>query len=191
PDLKKLEIAVMARAGVPMAPGDVAGPGGSFQPPQPPMEQRKLANTLRIQAQKDYNAKNLDDGVKALNEAAALEQNSELMKTRDEIQRERLNDRNKINFVAGIDDGPSVTYNLGPKLSVPSRNDEQVVEIAKLKLAPKFYYKAVPVLSRSVYRLADLVNKSELVFLPGEATMFQGTDFVGRMRMPLVCMGEE
>ena len=89
------------------------------------------------------------------------------------------------------DDGPSVTYNLGPKLSVPSRNDEQVVEVAKLKLAPKFYYKAVPVLSRSVYRLADLINTSELVLLPGEATMYQGTDFVGRMRMPLVAMGEE
>src|SRR5207248_7471068 len=108
-------------------------------------------------------------------------QESELMATRDEVKAEQK--RNKV-FVAGIDDGPAVTYNLGPRLSVPSRNDEQVVEIAKLKLAPKFYYKAVPVLSRSVYRLADLVNKSELVLLPGEATMFQGTDFVGRMSMP-------
>ena len=69
--------------------------------------------------------------------------------------------------------------------------DEQVVEIVKLKLAPKYYYKAVPVLNRHVYRLADLVNKSSHEFLPGEATMYQGTDFVGRMPMPLVAIGEE
>ena len=79
----------------------------------------------------------------------------------------------------------------GHKLSVPSRNDEQVVEVAKLSLAPKYYYKAVPVLNARVYRLADLVNKSELVLLPGEATMYQGSDFVGRMTMPLVAIGEE
>src|SRR5262249_56276693 len=71
------------------------------------------------------------------------------------------------------------------------RKGEQVVEIAKVKMQPKFYYKAVPVLSRSVYRLADLVNDSQTVLLPGEATMYQGTDFVGRMRLPLVAVGEE
>jgi hypothetical protein len=49
----------------------------------------------------------------------------------------------------------------------------------------------VPVLSQNVYRLADLVNKSEHILLPGEATMFQGTDFVGRMSLPLVAVGEE
>ena len=77
------------------------------------------------------------------------------------------------------------------KLTVPSRNDEQVIEVVKLKLTPKYYYKTVPVLNTNVYRLADLVNKSEHVLLPGEATMFQGTDFVGRMPMPLVASGEE
>src|SRR5262249_45606024 len=40
-------------------------------------------------------------------------------------------------------------------------------------------------------RLADMVNKSNQVLLPGEATMYQGSDFVGRMPMPLVAIGEE
>ena len=57
--------------------------------------------------------------------------------------------------------------------------------VARLELAPKFYYKAVPVLNPHVYRLADLTNKSKYVLLPGEATMYQGPDFVGRMAMPL------
>src|SRR4029079_1848644 len=87
--------------------------------------------------------------------------------------------------------GPSVTYHLPNKLTVPSRNDEQVVEVVKLQLAPKFYYKTVPVLNARVYRQADLANKSQHILLPGEATMYQGTDFVGRMTMPLVAIGEE
>src|SRR5262249_34587673 len=121
-----------------------------------------------------------------LNEAAAVEQQRELMKSKEDLALE-----NRKGHRGPGEDGPSVTYHLKHKLSIPSRRDEQVVEVAKLSLAPKYYYKAVPVLSANVFRLADLVNKSELVLLPGEATMYQGTDFVGRMSMPLVAVGEE
>jgi uncharacterized protein (TIGR02231 family) len=194
PDLRKLEIVVVPRSGAPMAPGDAPGmAGGSFAPQQPRPQLEQQANALRIQVQNSYNTdKDIAKAEEFLNRAAALEQNSELMKSRAEIQQELAQRKNNFQpAVSGVDDGPSVTYNLGPRLSVPSRNDEQVVEVAKLKLQPKYYYKAVPVLSRSVYRLADLVNSSETVLLPGEATMYQGTDFVGRMRMPLVATGEE
>jgi uncharacterized protein (TIGR02231 family) len=89
------------------------------------------------------------------------------------------------------DEGPSVTYHLKTRISIPSRKDEQVLEVAKVQLEPTFYYKAVPVLNSHVYRLADLTNKSPHVLLPGEATMYQGGDFVGRMSLPLVAIGEE
>jgi hypothetical protein len=136
-----------------------------------------------FQAQKDVN--------KFLNDAASLEQNLDLMRSRDEVLAEAK--RKKGPAIAGPSgtDGPSVTYHLPNKLTVPSRNDEQVIEVVKLNLTPKYYYKTVPVLNTHVYRLADLVNKSEHILLPGEATMFQGTDFVGRMPMPLVAVGEE
>ena len=49
-----------------------------------------------------------------------------------------------------------------------------------------FFYKAVPVLTPHVYRQANLTNSSEYVLLPGQATMYLGTDFVGRMDLPLV-----
>src|SRR5262249_44990888 len=88
-------------------------------------------------------------------------------------------------------EGQSVTYHLNTRLSVPSRNDEQILEIARLDMAPEYYYKAVPILTKHVYRLANLTNKSRHVLLPGEATMFLGTDFVGRMSMPLVVVGEQ
>ena len=45
-------------------------------------------------------------------------------------------------------------------------------------------------LTPHVYRLADLTNKSDYVLLPGEATMYLGTDFVGQTKLPLVAIGE-
>src|SRR5262249_19757567 len=70
-------------------------------------------------------------------------------------------------------------------------NDGQVLAVAKLTREPEYFYKAVPVLTPHVYRLANLTNKSKYVLLPGEATMYQGNDFVGRMALPLVAIGEE
>jgi hypothetical protein len=45
-------------------------------------------------------------------------------------------------------------------------------------------------LTPHVYRQANLTNKSKYVLLPGEATMYNGSDFVGRMNLPLVAIGE-
>ncbi|MFO0952999.1 MAG: DUF4139 domain-containing protein [Isosphaeraceae bacterium] len=45
-------------------------------------------------------------------------------------------------------------------------------------------------LTPRVYRLAKLTNASPHVLLPGEATVYVGSDFVGRMRLPLVAAGE-
>ena len=54
----------------------------------------------------------------------------------------------------------------------------------RLDLEPEYYYKAVPVLTSHVYRLANLVNKSKHVLLP-EANFrdFKGPDpFIPRVR---------
>ncbi len=90
-----------------------------------------------------------------------------------------------------IREGQSVSYHLNTKLTVPSRNDEQVLEVARIEMEPDYFYKAVPVLTTHIYRLANLTNKSKHVLLPGEATMYQGADFVGRMDLPLVAIGEQ
>ncbi len=66
-----------------------------------------------------------------------------------------------------------MTYHLRSKLTIPSRNDEQVIEVARLELTPEYYYKAVPALTPHVYRLANLTNRSEYVLLPGEATTWE------------------
>jgi hypothetical protein len=194
PELAKLEVAVVARAAVPMPPGTPPGdkaPTFASEAKGKGGELATQAKDLRRQAEQLQNSFNEADQRQAnwqLNEAAAFEQNLDLIKTRDEIlAAQKFNNKKTVTG----NDGPSVTYHLDSKITVPSRKDEQVVEVAKLSLKPKYYYKVVPVLNRSVYRLADLTNTSKLTLLPGEATMYQGNDFVGRMALPLVAIGEE
>ena len=65
-----------------------------------------------------------------------------------------------------------------------------MIEISRITLTPKFYYKAVPVLTSQVYRLADFVNSTEFVLLPGAATTYLGSDFVGQTELPLIAIGK-
>lgn len=139
------------------------------------------AKGLRSQAADNFRQNNPDVGNTLQNQAAAQEAYRDLVAEKNDLPRPGPD---------GLVNGPSVTYRLKTKLTIPSRSDDQIIEIARLDLAPKFYYKAVPVLTPNVYRIADLVNSTEYVFLPGEATMYLGTDFVGQARLPLVAAGK-
>ncbi len=85
---------------------------------------------------------------------------------------------------------PSVTFSITGRLDLPSRNDPQLLEVVRVEMPAEYYAKAVPVVTPRVYRLAKVTNKSDVVLLPGEATVYVGSDFVGRMRLPLVAAGE-
>lgn len=190
PELKMLEVAVVPRNGAPgqagAIPGQVPGMGGKPNAAYG-LELQKQAQGKRSQAVQEFNAKK--DGAAntmLLNEAAALEQTWDML-----AQREEEVHRNKLPAHPSSGEGPSITYHLKTHLTIPSRNDEQIIEVAKLDMAPDYYYKAVPVLTQHVYRLATLTNKSEYVLLPGEATMYLGTDFVGLTNLPLVAIGEQ
>lgn len=181
PELKMLEVAVVPRGSSQPSAPQAAMPGGRGGSP---MELNRMAQGLRGQAQNDYNTKNWDVGRDNLNRAAALEQTMDLLARDEEVKKGRA-------LAAVSGEGPSVAYHLAAKLSIPSRNDEQIIEVAKIEMQPEYYYKAVPVLTQHVYRLANLTNKSQHVLLPGEATMYLGTDFVGRANLPLVAIGEQ
>jgi hypothetical protein len=183
PDLKTLQLTVIPRAGVPPLAASDAISG--MPATENASEVAQQARSLRGKGQQEFNRKNDLIGSTYYNSAAALEQCRDLLAPREELLAVRGTDR-------GLgDEGPSVTYHLPTTFSVPSRPDEQVLEVAKVDLAPDFYYKAVPVLTPHVYRLASLTNRSEYILLPGEATMYTGADFVGRMNLPLVAIGEQ
>ncbi len=146
---------------------------------------QEAAQNLRQEAQREFNNKDVGRGNDITNYAAALEQARELIALEADKGFKGLAGKMPRN------EGPSVVYKLAARFSVPSRSDEQVIEVTRLSLKPDYFYKAVPVLSPCVYRQALLVNDSGKVLLPGEATMYDGTDFVGRMRLPLVAVGEQ
>jgi uncharacterized protein (TIGR02231 family) len=137
--------------------------------------------SLRSKAQRDFNQKKPSSGIGLYNTAAALDQSWELFNPEAAVKR---------GCALAPREGPTVTYHLPSRLAVPSRNDEQVLEVARIEMAPDYYYKAVPILTTQVYRLADLTNQSDLILLPGEATMYIGRDFMGQMNLPLVAVGE-
>jgi uncharacterized protein (TIGR02231 family) len=177
PDLKMLDVAVVPK-------GNAANPMEMPANPAAQADNFKQAKSFRGQAQQEYAQKKEMSGSELINKASALEQTNEfLWISRDDLQK----NRNR----SGQQEGQSVTYHLDLKLTVPSRSDEQVLEVAKLPMEPEYFYKAVPVLTQHVYRLANLTNKSKYVLLPGEATMYLGADFVGRMDLPLVAIGEQ
>lgn len=186
PDLKMLEVAVLPRGAA-----NPANPMISAANTIDPLAGRELdrkARETRMQAQQAYTQSKDNRNADLLtNSAAAIEQTLDLLSTPEEFKKQK--DAQRANRGAG--EGPSITYTVQSKLSIPSRNDEQVIEIAKLEMMPEYYYKAVPVLTQHVYRLATLTNKSPSVLLPGEATMYIGTDFVGRADLPLVAVGEQ
>jgi uncharacterized protein (TIGR02231 family) len=136
---------------------------------------------LRTKAQKDFNQRKQSSAVGLCNTAAALDQSWELLNPEAAVRR---------GCSQAVREAASVAYHLSSRLSVPSRTDEQVLEVARISMVPEYYYKTVPILTSHVYRLADLTNQSKYVLLPGEATMYTGTDFVGQMNLPLVAVGE-
>ncbi len=193
PDLRTLEVAVGGPA-LPGAPGGgPAGPGGiaggygggrgegTYGKELKDLEER--AKGQRSMAVDNFNKKDAGEAFKLQNEAAATEQFRDLLCSAEDVAKGA-----GMGTPAG--DAPSVTFRLKTKLTLPSRADDQTLEIAKLELLPKFYYKAVPVLTPNVYRLADLVNTTDYILLPGDANMYLDSDFVGSAKMPLVAVGK-
>jgi len=88
-------------------------------------------------------------------------------------------------------EGISVVYNIPGKLTLPSRNDQQLVSIASITAKADFTLVATPLLTDYVYLQGQILNDSGTVLLPGPASMFRNGEFVGKGIMPLVTMGEK
>ena len=168
--------------------GQVGQPNGQFANPYGRANSKDLQQAvqeLKKQAQEENNTRNTMVANDIFNYAGNLDQARDLTLDAHEVVK-ALTKTSR----APKNEGPSVTFHLTSKLTVPSRNDEQVIEVARVELAPDYFYKAVPVLTPHVYKQANMTNKSKFVILPGEATMYNDKDFVGRMSMPLVAIGE-
>ena len=211
PELLALDVTVVSRGAVAGAPAGPGGQGGSMagmmaggavtksmgvpQGLNKRIETRAFrdqSRELRQKAQQELLGNRTEAGKAFINEAAALEQTDELLARKDDnADKEEAQMPDAPAAATAAHEGPSVTYHLRSRLTIPSRNDQQLIEVARIETKPSYYYKAVPVLTSHIYRLADLANSSDYVLLPGEATMYVGSDFVGRMNLPLVAIGEK
>ena len=174
PELVPLDISIADEAGA--LPANLAAGGPELA------QNRAQAQDFRGKAREAMVGNNGAIGGALLNQAAALDQAEELLAMPDEAKSKPAGESVE---------GPGVTYRLKGKQTVPSRKDPQLVEVSRVEMAADYFDKAVPVLSPRVYRLANLTNKAPSVLLPGEATMYVGSDFVGRMTLPQVAVGEQ
>jgi len=94
-------------------------------------------------------------------------------------------------LVAAAEDVLSVDYPLDAPISIPSRSDQQMIQIGTLKLAGDFYYRAAPVLSPYVYQQVDVVNSSDMALLPGPVSAYLNGQFMGAGRLPMVARGQK
>jgi hypothetical protein len=87
-------------------------------------------------------------------------------------------------------DGPTVVYALTSRTVLPSRADQQQVQIASVPLAGDSYLLATPVLTTLVYKEAEVRNTTKMVLLAGPATTYVNGQFVGHGEIPTVTTGE-
>jgi len=87
-------------------------------------------------------------------------------------------------------EGVSVTYRLAGRTSLPSRADQQLIQIASLAMKARFYKVAQPVLTSYVYDEALVTNQSAMVLLAGPVSAFVAGEFVGHGQIPTVAAGE-
>jgi uncharacterized protein (TIGR02231 family) len=88
-------------------------------------------------------------------------------------------------------EGVSVTYDLPGQLTLPSRSDQQLVTIASITAKADFTLIAMPLITDYVYLQAELLNDSDTVLLPGQASIFRNGEFVGKSQLPQVTIGEK
>ncbi len=86
--------------------------------------------------------------------------------------------------------GASVTFRLPQKASVPADGEPHKVTVAIAALEPKLDYVSVPKLAEFAYRRAKVKN-SDLMLLPGPASLFLDDDFIGSAPVRLTAPGEE
>jgi uncharacterized protein (TIGR02231 family) len=87
--------------------------------------------------------------------------------------------------------GSGLTYEIKQKASISGDGAPHKTTIAIVTLPSKLDYLTAPKLVANAYRRAIATNDSELIFLPGKASIFWGGDYIGASRLKNVAPGQE
>ncbi len=90
-----------------------------------------------------------------------------------------------------VGDGPAVSFALPRTVIVPSNAEEsQTISLAAIDATADLYHVAVPMLTDSVYIRSEVTNASPYILLPGRASIFHGSDYVGKTTLTTVTPNE-
>lgn len=92
--------------------------------------------------------------------------------------------------MVAADESVSVTYTIPSRTSLPSRADQQLLQIATIEAPATFAKVATPLLTSYVYDQAMVTDSSSLVLLSGPSASYRNGEFVGRGTVPTVTAGE-
>ena len=125
-------------------------------------------------------------GEMALNQAASSNQLLELRADREAVQVIKTQTR-KIARVEGV----SVTYDIPGRLWVPSKTEQQLVNIASFESKADFITVSTPILTDYAYVEGNISNDSNAILLAGPANMYRDGEFAGKGQIDLVTKGEK
>ena len=87
--------------------------------------------------------------------------------------------------------GPAVNFVIPRTLIVPSNAKEKITTaIASISMESDSYRVAVPMLTDKVFIQSEVKNTSEFILLPGHASIFYGSDYVGKTHLATVTPNE-
>ena len=90
-----------------------------------------------------------------------------------------------------VGDGPAVSFVLARTVTVPSNAaDSQTSSIASIETSAQQYLISVPMLTDRVFTRSETANKSDYILLPGRASIFHGSDYVGKTSLSTISPNE-
>jgi uncharacterized protein (TIGR02231 family) len=144
-------------------------------------QKAQLDQKLAMQGQ--FRGQSFDEAANAnfaANEFAASLQLIELSERMSELRRMR-------------EDNPeeelSIEYALERPVTLVSRRDAQMVPVLQHRSEAAFHHVAVPVLTSSVFREAELTNATEQDLLGGKVNVYLDSRFIGRTDIPTIARG--
>lgn len=88
-------------------------------------------------------------------------------------------------------DGPAVSFSIPRTVTVPSNaEDKQTTSLGAFQTTANLFRIAVPMLTDKTFIRSKVTNTSEFILLPGKASIFHGSDYVGKTSLPTIAPSE-
>lgn len=86
--------------------------------------------------------------------------------------------------------GVNAIFTLPGRTTVTADNQPRKVLILEESFPSRFHYRAIPELAERVYLVAKFTNTTNAILLPGEVSVYQGNDYIGKARLAQAATGD-